>query len=548
MACLPCVGSAGPTRSPSSEVIAAGLKAKLPGRGGTLAMGGAHARSSSERKPTNFPWIMRNRFALREVPTLFWGFGGPDMTDSLSGLMKWLRRDEWREAFDETFDRHVGRACAKAEVILGELPEIIGEHAFANLWGCAFEDLLARDLDEGRNIVDDYLKRRGWKENASSKAYMRALRSAVMSVYEVSDIVPGESFLARDLVRGGEPVRVAERSATRSLKCWDRIAARIVRVNTKTVMAGGVLPFDYDASEAALEALKRAEKEARANSGALICELGHGGDSRLIASLWDDNTILGASAFLFTTIWLHDLLQKTVNPVLPKICNSDGDELRFLTAHYPLKQGTTAQAIRGELGSLSQLRQASDTFWNWVAPGNPPARNFTPDRDEPGGQTFTTTLDDGSLVLGTVEVKERSLILAVNSQSRLDRARAVLDPALNSLVGAPLIETQTVEQLMASKSTTRSRSRPTTLSFEDERTIVHASLERHYGAMLDEPIPMLGDLTPRKAARTKNGRDKVVAWLKFIENQSAQHGAGNPIAEYDFGWLWERLGVAELRH
>ena len=28
-----------------------------------------------------------------------------------------------------------------------------------------------------------------------------------MSLYEVSDVVVGESFLARDLVRGGEPVR-----------------------------------------------------------------------------------------------------------------------------------------------------------------------------------------------------------------------------------------------------------------------------------------------------------------------------------------------------
>jgi hypothetical protein len=285
-------------------------------------------------------------------------------SDSLSGLMKWLRRDEWREAFDETFDRHVGRACATADIDVEELPEIIGEHAFTNLWGCAFEDLLARELDGGRNIVDDYLKRRGWKESASSKAYMKALRSAVMSVYEVSDIVPGESFLARDLVKAGEPMRVAERSATRSLRPWDRIAARIVQVNAKTVMAGGVLPFDYHASEAALKALKRAGKEARTKTRALIRELGHDGDDASIASLWDDTAVLGASAFLFTTIWLHDLLQKTMNPVVPKICNSDGDELRFLMAHYPLKPGTTAQATRVELGSLSQLRPASDTFSN----------------------------------------------------------------------------------------------------------------------------------------------------------------------------------------
>jgi hypothetical protein len=66
--------------------------------------------------------------------------------------------------------------------------------------------------------------------------------------------------------------------------------------------------------------------------------------------------------------------------------------------------------------------------------------------------------------------------------------------------------------------------------------------------MLDEPIPMLGDLTLRKAATTKRGRDQVVAWLKFLENQSAQHDVSNPIAEYDFGWIWEQLGVAKLRH
>ena len=37
-----------------------------------------------------------------------------------------------------------------------------------------------------------------------------------MSLYEVSDVRPGESFLARDLVRGGDPIRVTERTATKT--------------------------------------------------------------------------------------------------------------------------------------------------------------------------------------------------------------------------------------------------------------------------------------------------------------------------------------------
>src|SRR3972149_1986588 len=161
--------------------------------------------------------------------------------NSLTGLMKWLRREEWRGAPHQLLDRHLGPACAKADVSFEELPGIVGDHHSRVLWGCVFEDLLTYDLDDGRNIVDDYLKRRGWKESASNKAYITALRSSAMSLYEISDIVPEESFLARDLVRGGEPVPVSERSGTRYLKPWDRMAARIVRVGSRTEMAGGAL-------------------------------------------------------------------------------------------------------------------------------------------------------------------------------------------------------------------------------------------------------------------------------------------------------------------
>ena len=64
-----------------------------------------------------------------------------------------------------------------------------------------------------------------------------------MSLYEVSEIEVGVSFLARDLVRRGDPVRVFERSATRSLAQWDRIAARVVTVLGRTQITGSVLPF-----------------------------------------------------------------------------------------------------------------------------------------------------------------------------------------------------------------------------------------------------------------------------------------------------------------
>ena len=87
---------------------------------------------------------------------------------------------------------------------------------------------------------------------------MSGLRHSIMSLYEVSAIVPGQSFPARDLIRGGEPVLVTERTATRTLKEWDRIAARIVVQGQKRIRSGGLLAFPFEASERLVADLQRA--------------------------------------------------------------------------------------------------------------------------------------------------------------------------------------------------------------------------------------------------------------------------------------------------
>jgi hypothetical protein len=108
-------------------------------------------------------------------------------------LIKWLGREEWRGSFQEVLDQHLGPACESAGIEFDEIAEILGDHEFMMLWACAFEDFLTRDCEpDGRNIVDDYLKRRGWKEPVANRRYMAALRASTMSLYEVSDIIAGQ--------------------------------------------------------------------------------------------------------------------------------------------------------------------------------------------------------------------------------------------------------------------------------------------------------------------------------------------------------------------
>jgi hypothetical protein len=83
--------------------------------------------------------------------------------------------------------------------------------------------------------------------------------------------------------------------------------------------------------------------------------------------------------------------------------------------------------------------------------------------------------------------------------------------------------------------------------FEQGLLLVHAALDKQYHTLLEQPVPMLGNLTPRSAARTKSGREKLAVWLKHLENRSRQPEATDPMATYDFAWLWRELKVEDLR-
>ncbi len=466
--------------------------------------------------------------------------------NSLQGVMKWLHRDEWREAFTDVLKKHLEPACSKWDLAIEELPSVIGEDWYMNLWGCAFEDFLTREYDGNRNIVDDYLKRRGWKESATNKAYMTALRSSVISLYEISDIVSEESFLARDLVRGGDPIRISEKSATRSLHPWDRIAARMLRLRAKTVMAGGVLRFEHDVAEDLLDSIGRARRVAREKSAELARQIGREVNDPIIAAALSDTGVLSLTAPLFTSFWLADALKAALDPPDIEIRNGDGEELLFSALHYPLKPGTSGDDIRSALSKLPDLRQENDHFWNWI-------RMEKANRDEDASSvkedvhTFTTMLDDGSIVLGTLELREKELVLETNSQRRADCGRAILQPVIDGLVREPLIKIQTLDQLLQSRSARAPQSSLLGLSQEQQRRIVHAGLDRQYARMLDSPVPVLGNIRPCEAAKTAEGRDKIVAWLKYLENRSAEHNPSEPMANYDFAWLWTKLGVADLR-
>lgn len=209
--------------------------------------------------------------------------------------------------------------------------------------------------------------------------------------------------------------------------------------------------------------------------------------------------------------------------------------------HYPLKDACDRAALEDALGALPDLRRTGDNLWNWTAAATPAAG-----KAPKGAQTFTSIFEDGSVSMGSLELEAKALKLETNSPERAVMGQALLDPVIGRFVGEPVVESQTVAEMKASRSASDGPARSSTLSSAEERAIVHEAIERHYRGLLDQPVPMLGDVTPRNAAKAKKGREKLVDWLKLIENSLAKE-PDSLVAGYDVRWMWDELGIADLR-
>ena len=146
---------------------------------------------------------------------------------AIGNVMDWACRDDWAEEWSYVLADHLVPVCDDLGIEPEGLESTLGSDGFGIVFACAAEDFLSRSFgDEGRNVVDEYLKRRGWRESGAAKTYLRALRASTMSLYEVVDLVPGRHLVVRDLIRGGEPVRVDERLGSQTAARWDRMALR----------------------------------------------------------------------------------------------------------------------------------------------------------------------------------------------------------------------------------------------------------------------------------------------------------------------------------
>jgi hypothetical protein len=357
----------------------------------------------------------------------------PGADQAIGHLIKWSEKDEWAAYRRQVFAEHFELIMERFDISDQEIVDLLDE-AFGMVCGFVLEDFFtARFGEEGElNVVDDYLKRRGWREKVPAKRYLEALRDSVATLYEVVDLDPGHSMTVRDVILGGDPVSVEEKLGSQSAARWDRIAGRIVTVNGKRYFTGALLLFPHHVADDVLSAVdrmaKRLKGELRRNAKKQDerAEIDDHGVRQLLLS--------GSVACrLLTQTWLVDALDKAQAP-LPEIRNTDGEEIVFSQVRFPIV-GDVAK-IAATLDGIDRFERddAGELRWSWHGPGSPSQRMS---RNWQEGLTFGSADEGGRTSLGSAEIVGDALTLSANSRERAERGRDLLASQLGELVVAP---------------------------------------------------------------------------------------------------------------
>ena len=336
------------------------------------------------------------------------------------------------------------------------------------------------------------------------------------SFFVVESVVPGRSLDIKDVLTGRR-FHVLEQSASRGLTVGDLTFTRVVTAAGGSILIGAcpwIIPASWHLSIIDL-------RERIRRKGLLTRE-----------QLLDYDLEIREA--------YRDIVDALLNPRPPVMQNTDGDPLELTTLRYELEippaaaveRLTPLATLRGEAhisddvyDAAGALRSAALT---WIKAGNRKMKDWD------------------NTTLGMLRVSEAALVVEVNSARRRRRIEKEIAKRLGA--GARLVHTEVTDITevlqQRAESGAGSRGAPPPEDAEPaspELEAIEAELARkHWEAWVDTKVPALGNKTPRQAAKSAAGRERLEALLAGY----VQHRVGGRQAfEPDIAALKQKLGL-----
>jgi hypothetical protein len=354
-------------------------------------------------------------------------------------------------------------------------------------------------------------------------------QDAYISVFQVKEVEPGKGVLAEDIFSDDE-FFLSDVSLTTQIKKWELLTFRKIKVLEEWQLsaAGG---RDHPKSKEdirhfVMDHFKLFKKQ---NPGA------------------DLPTFLRSKGYLLAQ---RSLTLSAKPPEIPKLFTSSGEKFEFWEARYDLADIHKALDLLDQEEDFQQTDSDEDeqgnpikVFYDWLERGKS-AGQIKQIKPQSGLQLKSFFTSGPGLesyrILGAVTLEQGRLVLTAQGKERLVIGKRLLQNVLQRLVKHRMDAVQSIESMMEEKEKAKPKKIDDEIPLEIKQVLLKDMYDNHYREWLDYPIPALGGKSPRKAIRSKEGRQRVEDLLREMEYL---HNEGD--VEYDISWVRRELKLQD---
>jgi hypothetical protein len=413
-------------------------------------------------------------------------------SEAASRALDWLAEHYPDETDEAVHGEFFGGLTDEEMDRLGNLPDDLQDMIQINIGEWLVTDAHIEVNGVRTPVRDLFFGLGGPLMSPASRDWLQRLGERPLSLYEVQEVKPREGMELADLLKpDGPSVWVTERTATRNLLRYDVLGARLVRRDGGFVLSGAVYPFiRTDALACRDKILNKIKRTTSSLAGEVV------------------------GTFIIRQ-WLERLA--TERP-LPKIVDTlTGDSVMLVTDHYGV---TDWEALGVILAAQPDVHGNRTEGWVRFARTAGNVRRSRAALNPKGDETL--------------EVFCRTLKLADDARRWLEKiAGSTLTYKIREMV-----DPRSRKALESTPAVPRPNIPP-----EVATQIMHDYLRNVYDDWTEKPIPVLGNRTPRVAIKTAKGRREVIELLQTYELNDARRVRDEGGKPFDFGFLWERLGL-----
>jgi len=367
-------------------------------------------------------------------------------------------------------------------------------------------------------IAEAYMKENIKKISEMEKKLIKGISHMPYCFWEVMGVKPGQSIDLKNIMTG-KTVTVQEHMGSGSLNPKNIVFARAVVIDNIDLLVGmgrTIIPIGLKPT---LIELRKEIKEGRL----LIT------DEDLLE--WDMEL---REAYLDIDHHLH---------TPPTMQNTDGDLLEFHKLIFEIKDPDVAF---GKLASLCTVE-------------SPEALRKTAESDEKGRITkvnFSWTKKGNkkityyeNTILGEVSIDHKKLTVQVNSIKRANRIRKEIKTRMGSDAKFKLDAIEDMDSIMnhsdenSLKYKKFQEKHDAMMENPEIQQQLQKMLSKHWDDWVDIKLPALGNITPRKAVKTADGREAVEALLYDIETGKMPDPLLNELQRKEVQKVKKELGL-----